>query len=93
MVEHKLYKNEKWQIIYNGYIYYQKKKPAMVVIVYNKFDLQPPVQQCISPLKLWIRIPFMARCTRYNTVSDLRQVGGFIRVLWFPPPIKLTATI
>jgi hypothetical protein len=25
MVEHKLYKNEKWQIIYNGYIYYQKK--------------------------------------------------------------------
>ena len=26
-------------------------------------------------------------------VSDLRQVGGFLRVLWFPPPIKLTATI
>ena len=28
--------------------------------------------------------------TRYNFVSDLRQVGGFLR---FPPPIKLTATI
>jgi hypothetical protein len=26
-------------------------------------------------------------------VSDLRQVGDFLRVLWFPPPIKLTATI
>jgi hypothetical protein len=26
-------------------------------------------------------------------VSELRQVGGFLRVLWFPPPIKLTATI
>jgi hypothetical protein len=26
-------------------------------------------------------------------VSDLRQVGGFRRVLWFPPPIKQTATI
>ena len=26
-------------------------------------------------------------------VSDLRQVGGFIRVHRFPPPIKLTATI
>jgi hypothetical protein len=26
-------------------------------------------------------------------VSDLRQVGGFIWILWFPPPIKLTATI
>ena len=23
-------------------------------------------------------------------VSDLRQVGGFIQVLWFPPSIKLT---
>ena len=26
-------------------------------------------------------------------VSDLRQVGGFLRVLRIPPPIKLTATI
>jgi hypothetical protein len=26
-------------------------------------------------------------------VSDLRQVGGFLRVLRFPTPIKLTATI
>ena len=26
-------------------------------------------------------------------VSDLRQVGGFLRVFRFPPPIKLTATI
>ena len=26
-------------------------------------------------------------------VSDLRQVGVFLRVLWFTPPIKLTTTI
>jgi len=26
-------------------------------------------------------------------VSDLRQVEGFLRVLWFPPPIKRTAAI
>jgi len=26
-------------------------------------------------------------------VSDLRQVGGFLLVPWFPSPIKLTATI
>ena len=26
-------------------------------------------------------------------ISDLRQAGGFLRVLRFPPPIKLTATI
>ena len=42
---------------------------------------------------------FMARCTRYvqhyvmKFVSDLRQVGGFLRVLRFPPPIKLTDMI
>ena len=26
----------------------------------------------------------MIRC-----VSDLRQIGGFLRILWFPPPMKL----
>ena len=26
-------------------------------------------------------------------VSDLRQVGGYLRVLRFPPPLKLTITI
>jgi hypothetical protein len=26
-------------------------------------------------------------------VSDLLQVDGFLWVLWFPPPIKLIATI
>ena len=35
-------------------------------------------------------------CTRYTTlkfVSDLWQIGSFLRILGFPPPIKLTATI
>ena len=26
-------------------------------------------------------------------ISDLRQVGGFLQVLWFPPPISLTTMI
>jgi hypothetical protein len=26
-------------------------------------------------------------------VSDLRQIGGFLRVLRFPPPINLSATM
>ena len=26
-------------------------------------------------------------------VSDLRQVGGFLRVFRFPPPLKLTAML
>ena len=41
--------------------------------------------------------PLMARGTRFNIVikfvNDLRQVGGFLRVLRFPASIKLTATI
>jgi len=39
--------------------------------------------------------PILTRCIRYNITckSDLRQVGGFLRLLRFPPPIKLTATI
>ena len=41
----------------------------------------------------------MTKSTRYvqhyviKLVSDLRQVVGFLRILRFPPPIKLTATI
>jgi hypothetical protein len=26
-------------------------------------------------------------------VSDLRQVYGFLGILWFPPPIKMTTMI
>ena len=41
--------------------------------------------------------PTQARCTRYNIVikfvSDLQKVSGFLWVLRYPPPIKLTATI
>ena len=55
--------------------------------------------QCLSPLTLLVQIPVKARCTRMiqhfvvKFVSDWRQVSGFPRVLWFPPPIKVTATI
>jgi len=31
--------------------------------------------------------------TLRSSISDLRQVGGFLRILRFPPPIKVTATI
>ena len=48
----------------------------------------------LSPLKLWVRTPFMA-IQHYviKFVSDLRQGSGFLRVLRIPPPIKLTTTI
>ena len=41
--------------------------------------------------------PVEARCIQYNImwqfVNDLRQVGSFLRVLWFSPSIKPTATV
>jgi hypothetical protein len=44
---------------------------------------KPPTcrNRCLSPLMLWVRLPLRARCDQVNFVSDLRQVGGFLRVL------------
>jgi len=59
--------------------------------IYNSLS-----KQCRSPLKLWVRIQFMRGVldtTLCDKVSDLRQVGGFLRVLRFSPPMKLTVTI
>jgi hypothetical protein len=36
--------------------------------------------------------PFFSPCV-IKFISDLWQIGGFLRVPRFPPPIKLTATI
>jgi hypothetical protein len=49
--------------------------------------------QCLSPLMLQVRISIIVQHYMIKFVSDLPQVGGFLRVLRFPPPIKLTATI
>jgi hypothetical protein len=41
--------------------------------------------QCLSPLKLWVRTPFMARCTRY-------KIMWLARGRWFSPgtPVSFT---
>jgi hypothetical protein len=51
----------------------------------------------LSQLNLWVRISWL---TMYSIqhyvikiVSNLRQVSGFLQVLWFSPPIKLTSMI
>jgi hypothetical protein len=36
-------------------------------------------------IKVMISNPAQTMCTRYNIVSDLRQVCGFLRVLQFIP--------
>ena len=36
--------------------------------------------QCLSSLKLWVQIPLIARCTRYNIVCQWLATGR-----WFSP--------
>ena len=55
-----------------------------------------PCNQCLSLLKFWVRTTFMVYSIQHYVIkfiSDLRDVGGFLRVFCFPPPIKLTFTI
>jgi hypothetical protein len=69
---------------------------GVVVIVWS-FDLQLPVQlvpitiKVVSLNRSWRGVLYTQLCDKI--VSDLRQVGGFLRVLWIPPSIKLTAKI
>jgi hypothetical protein len=56
---------------------------VVVVVVVWYLDLQLPVQS----------VSITPKVVSSNPVSYLRQVGGFLRVLRFPPPIKLTETI
>ena len=68
----------------------------MVVIVWY-LDLQLRVQSVPITTKVVSSNPVHSEVYSIQHfvikfVSDLREVGGFLRVLQFPPPIKLTAT-
>ena len=70
---------------------------VMVVIVWQ-LDLQLPVQSVSITTKVVSSNPvhgevYSIQHYVIKIVNDLRQVGGFLPVLRFPPPIKLTATI
>ena len=45
----------------------------------------------VQPTCLQRSVLFVDAPSKY--FSDLQQVGGFLWVLLFPPPVKLTATI
>ena len=68
------------------------------VVVVWQLDLQLPMQSV--PITTIVVSSNPAHGGMYSIqhyvikfVSDLRQVGGFLRFLRFPPPMKLTATI
>ena len=61
-------------------------------------DLQLPMQSVTRATEVVSSNPahdemYLMQFYGIKFVNDLRQVGGFLRVLRFPPPIKLTTTI
>jgi hypothetical protein len=59
--------------------------------------LTPPIttnpgsapDQCLLPLKLIVRIPLMARCTRYNVDKVCQRLAAG---RWFSPGIPISST-
>jgi hypothetical protein len=71
----------------------QKNNGVIVAVIVWQLYLHYNYK-CNQCLKLWVQNPLMAiqhYVIKFN--SHLRQVDGFLRVLQFPPPIKLTVTI
>jgi hypothetical protein len=65
-----------------------------VVVIVWQLDLQLPMQSVPITINVVSSNPTqMKQHYVKNFASDLRQVGGFLRVLRFPPSKKLTATI
>jgi hypothetical protein len=66
---------------------------AIVVEIVWLLNLQLPMQSVPITTKIVNSNPVHGEVYSIKFVSDLRQVCGFLWVLRFPPPIKLTATI
>ena len=89
----KIYRNQtdyKW---YKRYVI-----NFFVVVIVWQLDIQLPVQSVhittkVVSLNLGHGEVYSIQHYVIKFVSDLRHVGGFLRILLFAPPIKLTATI
>ena len=71
---------------------------AIVVVIIWELDLQLPVQSVPITTEVLNSNPthgdvYSIQHYVIKLASDLRQVGDFLRVLLFPPSIKLTAKI
>jgi hypothetical protein len=79
-------------LIFNYYL------GIVVVVIVRWLDLQLPVQSVPITTKVVSSYPVQGEVYSIQHyvikfVSDLWQVGGFLRVLRFPSTIKLTSTI
>ncbi len=71
---------------------------AVVVVIVLQLTLQLPVQSVHITTKVMSSNPvhrevYSIQHYVMKYVGDLRQVGGFLCVFLFPPPIKLTVAI
>ena len=83
------------------YIYIQEhtklKQDIGAVVIVWQLDLHLAMQSVLITTKVVSLNPVhdgvysIQHCV-IKFVSDLRQIGGFLRVLRFPPPIKLTSS-
>jgi hypothetical protein len=66
---------------------------AAVAVIVWALDLQLPMKSVPITTKVVSSNPTQAIHYVIKFVSDLRQVGGFLWILRFTPPVKLIGTI
>ena len=73
----------------NMYVFYTMSGPSYGIWITTTFLYL--CNPCLSPLKLWVRIPLMPRCTRYNIMWD--NVCQWLAVgQWFSPGTTVSST-
>ena len=87
-----------WTIVCAFIFYFQIGHCIVGVMIVWQLDLQLHVESVPITTNVVSSSPargevYLIQHYLIEFVSDLRQVGGFLRVLWFHPPIKLSATI
>ena len=81
--------------IYNHPSWFKQKWTLYVIKQYNYFcllNINPTTTNVVSSNPVHGEM-YSIQHYVIKFVSDLPQVGGFLRVLLFPPPAKLTASI
>jgi hypothetical protein len=73
-------------------------KGIIVIVIVRELDLHLPMQYVCIPTKVMSSNPahgevYSIQHYVIKFVSDLRQVCGYLWVLLFPSPLKLTAMI
>jgi hypothetical protein len=77
-------------MLYISFLWKPNENHAVIMLLkYVTFNMQTSTfaNQCLSSLKLWVRILFIARCTRYNIMWQSLSVTW-----WFSPGTPVSST-